>query len=163
MSFYKRSYKHIEQTSKKIQMRLTEHQKAINKHDHSSLPAKHADNNGDKFDWSQTRCLGQATIKHACEFKEALHSMDELTFHRHIDISTIYLQLKRPRKSSTLSPLTFNPPTTSLPTSTDDDNNYLCTIATNDNHRHEIPQTIKRSHRLQHCQQEHENSNILTF
>ncbi len=97
------------------------------------------------------------------EFKEAWHSMDKLTFNRHIDIPTIYLQLQHPRKSSSLSSLTFNPPTTSLPTSTDDDNNYLRTIATNDSHRREIPQPIRRSHRLQHRQQERENSNILTF
>ncbi len=105
----------------------------------------------------------QATTKHAREFKEAWHSMDKLTFNRHIDIPIIYLQLKHPRKSSSLSSLTFNPPTTSLPTSTDNDNNYLRTIATNDNHRREIPQPIRRSRRLQHRQQERENSNILTF
>ncbi len=57
--------KYIGQTSKKIQTRLTEHRNAINRHDHSSLPAKHADDNGHKFDWSQTRCLGQATTKHS--------------------------------------------------------------------------------------------------
>ena len=31
--------KYIGQTSKKIQTRLTEHRNAINRHDHSSLPA----------------------------------------------------------------------------------------------------------------------------
>ncbi len=60
--------------------------------------------------WSQTRCLGQATTKHVREFKDAWHSMDKLTFNRHIDIPTIYLQLKHSRKSSTSSSLTFNPP-----------------------------------------------------
>ncbi len=75
-----------------------------------------------------------ATTKHAREFKEAWHSMHKLTFNRHIDIPTIYLQLKHSRKSSTSSSLTFNPLTTSLPTTTDDDNNHLRTIATNDNH-----------------------------
>ncbi len=95
--------------------------------------------------------------------KRGIYSMDKLTFNRHIDIPIIYLQLKHPRKSSSLSSLTFNPPTTSLPTSTDNDNNYLRTIATNDNHRREIPQPIRRSRRLQHRQQERENSNILTF
>ncbi len=126
--------KYIGQTSKKIQTRLTEHRDAINRHDHSSLPAKHADDNGHKFDWSQTRCLGQATTIHAREFKEAWHSMHKLTFNRHIDIPTIYLQQKHSRKSSTSSSLTFNPLTTPLPKSTDDDNNHLRTIATNDNH-----------------------------
>jgi hypothetical protein len=72
--------KYIGQTTKKIQTRLTEHQNAINRHDYSSLPAKHTDDNGHKFDWSQTRCLGQATTKHAREFKEAWHSLDKQTF-----------------------------------------------------------------------------------
>ena len=155
--------KYIGQTSKKIQTRLTEHRNAINRHDHSSLPAKHADDNGHKFDWSQTRCLGQATTKYAREFKEAWHSMHKLTFNRHIDIPTIYLQLKHSRKSSTSSSLTFNPPTTSLPTSTDDDNYHPRTIATNDNHLRKIFQPIRRSRRLQHRQQERENSNSPTF
>ncbi len=123
-----RPEKYIGQTSKKIQTRLTEHRNAINRHDHSSLPAKHADDNGHKFDWSQTRCLGQTTTKHAREFKETWHSMHKLTFNRHIDIPTIYLQLKHSRKSSTSSSLTFNPLTTSLPTTTDDDNNHLRTM-----------------------------------
>ncbi len=71
--------------TEKIQTRLvTENRNAVNKHDHSSLPAKHADDNGHKFDRSQTRCLGQTTTKHAREFKEAWYSMDELTFSRHI-------------------------------------------------------------------------------
>ena len=34
---------------KKIQTRLTEHQNAINRHDHNSLPSKYADDNGHKF------------------------------------------------------------------------------------------------------------------
>jgi hypothetical protein len=55
-------------------------------HEHNSLPAMHADDNGHNFDWSQTRCLGQATTKYAREFKEAWHSIDELTFNRRIDI-----------------------------------------------------------------------------
>ena len=56
---------------------ITEHQNAINRHDHNySLPAKHADDNGHKFsDWSQTRCAGQTTTKHAREIKEAWHSI----------------------------------------------------------------------------------------
>jgi hypothetical protein len=109
-------YKYIGQTSKKIQTRLTEHQNAINRHDHSSLPAKHTDDSGHKFDWSQTRCPGQAMTKHAREFKEAWHSLDKQTFNRHIDTPTIYLQLKRSHKSPNSSSLTFNPPSTSFPT-----------------------------------------------
>ena len=87
--------------------RLNEHRNPINRHDHSSLPAKHADDdNGHKFDWSQTRYLGQATTKHAHEFKEAWHSIDKLTFNRHIDIPTVFLYLKHSRKLSNSSPLT---------------------------------------------------------
>ena len=67
--------RYIGQTSKKIQIRLTEHQNAINRHDHNSLPAKHADDNGHKFNWSHTKCLGQPNRKHAREFKEAWHSL----------------------------------------------------------------------------------------
>ena len=85
--------KYIGQTSKKIQTTLTEHQNAINRPYHNSLPAKHADDNGHKFDWSQTKYLGQAATKHAREFKEAWHSLDKQTVNRHIDIPLIYLQL----------------------------------------------------------------------
>jgi hypothetical protein len=106
--------KYIGQTSKKIQTRLTKHQNTINRHDHNSLPAKHADDNGHKFDWSQTRCLGQATTKHAREFKEAWHSIDKLTFNHRIDIPVVYLQLKHSHKNPVSSLLTFNPPTTSF-------------------------------------------------
>ena len=74
--------------------------------------------------------------------------MDKRTFNRHIDIPTIYLQLKHPRKTSNSSSLTFNPPTTSFPTSTDDDNNHSRTIATNENHPCEILQPIRRSGKI---------------
>ena len=40
-----------------------------------------------------SKCLGQATTKHAREFKEAWHSLDKQTFNRHIDIPLIYVQL----------------------------------------------------------------------
>ena len=106
--------KYIGQTSKKIQTRLTEHQNAINRHDHSSH----------KFDWSEKRCLGQATTKHAREFKEAWHSLDKQTYNRHIDMPTIYLQLKRSHKSPNSSSLTFNTPSTSFPTPAHDNNNH---------------------------------------
>ena len=49
------------------QTSLTEHQNVINRHDLSSLPAKYTNDNGHKFDWSHTRCLGQATTKQARE------------------------------------------------------------------------------------------------
>ena len=78
------------QTLKKIQAKLTERQNAINRHDHNSLAAKHADDNGHKFNWSHARCLGQANTKNAREFKEAWHSLDKQIFNRHIDIPLIY-------------------------------------------------------------------------
>ncbi len=49
----------------------------ITRHDHSSLPGKHADDNRNKFTRLQTKFLGQATTKHAHEFEEAWHSVDE--------------------------------------------------------------------------------------
>ena len=156
--------KYIGQTSKKIQTRLTEHQNAINRHDHSSLPAKHTDDNGHQFDWSQTRCLGQATTKHARKFKEAWHSLDKQTFNRHIDIPTIFLQLKRSHKSPNSSSLTFHhAPSTSFPTPYHDNNDHPHSIVTNGNQHTEIHQPIRRSHRLQQRQQQRENSNNQSF
>ena len=51
--------KHIGQTCKKIQTKLTVDIKMplTDMTMHNSLPAKHTDDNGHKFDWSQTRCL----------------------------------------------------------------------------------------------------------
>ena len=46
-----------------------------------------------------TRCLGQPKRNHACEFKDAWHSLDKQTFNCHIDIPLIYLQIKRSRRS----------------------------------------------------------------
>ena len=113
---------------------------------------------------SQTRCLGQATTKqHAREFKEAWHSLDKQTFNRHIDIPTIYLPLKRTHKSPNSSSLTFNPPSTSFPTPSHDNNNQLHSIVTNDNQHTEIHQPIRRSHRLQQLQQQRENTNDQSF
>ena len=141
--------KYIGQTSKKIQTRLTEHQNAINRHDHNSLPAKHADDNGHKFDWSQTKCLGQATTKHAREFKKAWHSLDKQTFNRHIDIPLIYLQLKRSCRSLISSPFLTPIQPTTLPTTIENDDSNMHSTATND-HQAENRQPIRRSRRLQH-------------
>ena len=135
---------------------------AINGHDHSSLPAKHTDDNGHKFDWSQTRCLGQATTKHAREFKEAWHSLDKQTFNRHIDIPTIYLQLKRSHKSPNQF-IFFNPPSTSFLTPSPDNNDHPHSIVTNSNQHTEIHHPIRRSHRLQQRQQQRVNSNDQSF
>ena len=125
--------RYIGQTSKKIQKRLTEHKNAINKHDHNSLPAKHADDNGHKFNWFHTKCLEQANTKHAREFKEAWHSLDKQTFNRHIDIALIYLQLKRSRRSLISSPfITPIEPSTTLPTQIGNSNSKTHSMATND-------------------------------
>lgn len=142
---------YIGQTSKKIQTRLTEHQNAINRHDHNSLPAKHTDDNGHKFDWSQTKLIGQAATKHAREFKEAWHSIDKCSFNRHIDIPTIYLQLKHLNNSA--SPLTSDPKI-----STQDEKIQQHSIATtNDIKDIETIQPIRRSRRLHKHQQQHKN------
>ena len=138
--------RYIGQTSKKIQTRLN----AINRLDHNSLPAKHADDNGHKFNWSHTKCLGQANTKHAHEFKEAWHSLDKQTFNRHIDIPLIYLQLL-----STLSQIanliTFHNPYrtfhySTLPTQIGNSNSKTHSMATND-HQVKNRQPIRRSRR----------------
>jgi hypothetical protein len=138
--------KYFGQNSKKIQTRLTEQRNAINRHDHSSLPAKHTDDNGHKFDWSQTRCLGQVTTKHAREFKEAWHCLVKQTFNCHIYIPTIYLQLKRSHKSPNSS-YTFNPTSTSFPSPSHDNNNHQHSIETNGKQHTEIhqPQTFPQT------------------
>ena len=149
--------KYIGKTSKKIQTRLTEHQNAINRHDHNSLPAKHAGDNGHKFDWAQTKCLGQATTKHAREFKEAWHSLDKQTSNRHIDIPLIYLQLKHSCRSLISSPF-LRPiqPSTTLPTIIENDDSNMHSIATND-HQAENRKPTRRSRRLQHHQKQRED------
>ena len=96
----------------------------MNRHDHNSLPGKHAGDNGHKFNLSLTRCLGQANTKHAREIKESWHCLDKETFNRHINISLIYLQLKRSRRSLISSPfITPIEPSTTLPTPFGYDNN----------------------------------------
>ena len=67
---------YIGETSKKIGTRQTEHKNAINRHDPRSLPATRIDENGHKFNWSETKILGIATTKRAQEFKEAWYSID---------------------------------------------------------------------------------------
>ena len=62
--------------------------------DPKSLSGTHKDDNGHEFDWSQTKLLGQASTRHAREFKEPWYSIDKSTINRHIDIPTIYPQLK---------------------------------------------------------------------
>ncbi len=92
---------YIGQTSKKIETRITEHKNAIKRHDLRSLPAAHTYDNCHTFNWTETQLLGRAQTKHAREFKEAWYSTDSNTINRHIDIPTIYLQLKTLHRSST--------------------------------------------------------------
>ena len=93
------SQRYIGQTSKKIATRITEHKNAIKRHDLKSLPATHTYDNCHTFNWAKTQLLGRAPTKYAREFKEAWHSTDD-TINRHIDIPTVYLQLKTVRKNS---------------------------------------------------------------
>ena len=79
------------------------------------------------------------------------------------NVPTIYLQLKRSHKSPNSSSLTFNPPSTSFPTPSHDNNNHPHSIVTNGNQHTEIHQPIRRSHRLQQRQQQRENSKDQSF
>ena len=90
--------RYIGQTSKKIAIRITEHKNAIKRHDPRSLPATHTYDNCHTFNWATY--IGRAQTKYAREFKEAWHSTDDNTINRHIDIPTVYLQLKTVRKNS---------------------------------------------------------------
>ena len=85
----------VDQTSKKIATRTTEHKNAMKRHDLKSLPATHSYDNCHTFNWAITQLLGRAPTKYAREFKEAWHSTDD-TINRHIDIpiqSTYNLRL----------------------------------------------------------------------
>ena len=68
---------------------------------YQSLPTLHTHNNGHTFNWTKTQLLDQAKTKHAREFKEAWHSVDKNTINRHIDIPSVFLQLKNSSNSST--------------------------------------------------------------
>ena len=85
---------YIGQTSKKVSTRHTEHQNAIQCHDHLSLPASHADDNGHKFDFENIKLLGKAQMKEARELIETWHSLDKSSFNHHIEIPSVYLQLE---------------------------------------------------------------------
>ena len=66
----------------------------------TSGTASYATDNCHTFNWAKTQLLGRAQTKYAREFKEAWHSTDDDTINRHIDIPTVYLQLKTVRKNS---------------------------------------------------------------
>jgi hypothetical protein len=93
--------RYIGQTSKKIETRITEHKNAIKRYDYKSLPAAHTYDNCHTFNWTETELLGRAQTKHAREFKEAWYSIDGNTINRHVEIPTVYLQLKTTRKCPT--------------------------------------------------------------
>ena len=93
--------RYIGQTSKKIETRTTEHKNAIKRYDYKSLPAAHTYDNCHTFNWTETELLGRAQTKHAREFKEAWYSIDGNTINRHVEIPTVYLQLKTTRKCPT--------------------------------------------------------------
>ena len=91
---------HRSKTSKRIATRLNEHKNAIKRHDLRSLPTAHTYDNCHTFNWTKTQLLGRAKTKYTREFKEAWHSTDDDSINRHIDIPTVYLQLKTVRKNS---------------------------------------------------------------
>ena len=93
--------RYIGQTSKKIETRITEHKNAIKRYDYKSLPAAHTYDNCHTFNWTETVLLGRAQTKHAHEFKEAWYSIDGNKINRHVEIPTVYLQLKTTRKCPT--------------------------------------------------------------
>ena len=150
---------YIGETSKKIETWLTEHKNAIRRHDPRSLPATHADDNGRKFDWSQTKLLGQASTRHARKFKEAWHSMDKSTINRHVDIPTIYHQLKHHKRHHPSYPPNNNNRTDTPQTneqekpttggSTQDKANPIRWLQTNNENTAPSNEPIRCSHRLQ--------------
>ena len=66
----------------------------MKQHNLKSLPATHTYDNCHTFNWAKTPLLGRAQTKCTREFKEAWDITDDDTINRHIDIPTVYLQLK---------------------------------------------------------------------
>ena len=93
--------RYIRKTSIKIGTRITEHKNAIRRHDLRSLSAAHTYDNCHTFNCKETHLLGRAQTKHARESKEAWYSGEDNTINRHLDIPTIYLQLKTIRQIAT--------------------------------------------------------------
>jgi hypothetical protein len=164
--------RYIGQTSKKIETRITEHKNAIKRYDLRSLPAAHTYDNCHTFNWTHTELLGQAQTKHAREFKEAWHSMDNNTINRHVDIPTIYLQLKMTPNASTNNNTNTNLPTTLPHTSTNSHSNHsndtitkeinptlMHPVTTNEMGSSSSERPIRRSRRIQELKQQRENSN----
>ena len=155
---------YIGQTSKKIETRLTEHKNAINRRDLLSLPAKHTYDNGHTFNWTETKLLGRATTRHAREFKEAWHSIDKNTMNRHIDIPTVYLQLKQSENLTTSSLHTQSSSSDiNSAHATQDTPGSMATHSTTSNQPHAPPdQSIRRSRRIQQLNKQREYLNSKT-
>ena len=126
--------KHLGQPSKKIETRITEYKNAIKRHDLRPITATHTYDNCHTFNWKETHLLGRAQTKHAREFKEAWYSTDDNTINRHIDIPTVYLQLKTVRKVATNNDTNINNTNVkNLPTSATRQSNH-CTNPDNEVH-----------------------------
>ena len=63
--------RYIDETSKKIETRITEHKNAIKRHDLRSLISTHTYDNCHTFNWIETHLLERAQTKPAREIKEA--------------------------------------------------------------------------------------------
>eukprot|EP00061_Rhincodon_typus_P009830 g33630.t1 len=66
---YEKHY--IRKTGRKVTTRVHEHQLATKRHDQYSLISIHLDKENHKFDWDNTKILGQAKQRQAREFLEA--------------------------------------------------------------------------------------------
>ena len=148
--------KHIGQTSKKIETRITEHKNATYDNCHT-------------FNWKETHLLRRAQTKHAREFIQAWYSTDNNSINRHIDIPTVYLQLKTVRKVATNNDTNINKTNVkNLPTpatrqsnhSTNPDNEVHLSMTTHPSTTNDAISTseipIRRSQRIHNLRQQRE-------
>ena len=169
---------YIGETSKKVATRLQEHNNAIKRHDPLSLPANHADEHGHTFNLADTKILGHAKTRRARQFKEAWHSTNKATFNRHIDIPTIYQQLRRRRiRTTTQNNLSSNATRPITTINSSDTNNAEVTIDNQRTHptsqrtekRTSVksrkppdnPQPIRRSQRLAARRPHNDNDSVM--
>ena len=150
---------YVRQTSKKIRTRLTEHKNTINRHDLRSLPATHIYNNGHTFNWSQTKLLDQATTKHAREFKEAWYSINENTINGHIEVPTVFLQLRH--FHNTIKHIRRPPAVSNLIPAIQDDPTMTTRPATTNQTPQSTKAPIRRSRRIHQRREQRDNSNSL--
>ena len=112
----------------------------------------------------KTKLLGRATTRHARELKEAWHSIDKNTINRHIDIPTVYLQLKQ-SDNLTTSSLHIQSSSSDINSAhaTQDTPGSMATHSTTSNQPHAPPdQPIRRSRRLQQLNKQREYLNSKT-